>query len=75
MEVNLTKNGEQKTRRVHQLVMEAFAAPRPKARPGSAPPRRQPGEQPLGTRRHRRGDPRGGGNLFYGTHAPRTWPT
>ena len=68
LEVNLTLNGKQKTRRVHQLVMEAFAGPP------------EPGQEI----RHLDGNPANnrwapgsteeevraaGGNLFYGTHA------
>ena len=68
LEVKLSRPGRHKVRRVHQLVMEAFAGP-----PG-------PGQEV----RHLDGDPANnrwapgstaeevraaGGNLFYGTHA------
>ena len=68
LEVNLTKNGKQKVRRVHQLVMEAFAEP---PEPGqeirhldgdNTNNRWAPGETEEEVRAN-------GGNLFYGTHA------
>lgn len=66
--VNLTLNGKQKTRRVHQLVMEAFAGP---PKPGQeirhldgnpANNRWTPGATEEEVRAN-------GGNLFYGSHA------
>ena len=68
LEVRLTKDGKGKTRRVHQLVMEAFAGP---PEPGQevrhldgnpANNRWAPGSTEEETRT-------AGGNLFYGTHA------
>lgn len=68
LEVNLTKNGKQKVRRVHQLVMETFAGP---PKPGqeirhldgdNTNNRWAPGETEEEVRAN-------GGNLFYGTHA------
>lgn len=68
LEVNLTKNGKQKVRRVHQLVMEAFAGP---PKPGQEV-RHLDGDNtnnrwaPGSTEEEVRA---AGGNLIYGTHA------
>lgn len=66
--VTLTKDGQQKRRPVHQLVMEAFGEPCPEGMEirhldgNPANNRWAPGETEEEVRAN-------GGNLFYGTHA------